>query len=104
MEHLDGSRSITRVPMADPRARVYRVDAAAGVTWIAWRDPKGVLLPEDGKPTLAVTLPVGMARARVQEAITVQGQTIASSTMMQTANAGQLTLQVSHTPVYVRGM
>jgi hypothetical protein len=103
MEQLTGYRSITRVPMADARARVYRVDNAAGVTWIAWRDPKGVLLPEDGKPTLSVTLPVGMARARVQEVITATGQTLATPTVMQTAS-GQLTLQLSHTPVYVRGM
>jgi hypothetical protein len=62
-----------------------------------------VLLPEDGKPTLSVTLPVGMARARVQEVITATGQTLATPTVMQTAS-GQLTLQLSHTPVYVRGM
>ncbi|MBL0171197.1 MAG: hypothetical protein IPP90_10785 [Gemmatimonadaceae bacterium] len=101
MGYLSGYRSVTRVALSDSQARVYRVDGASGVFWVAWRDPKGVLLPESGMPGLTVQFPFSAARATVEPVIVSMGQTTAKSSIVTAVN-GQLPLSLTHAPVYIR--
>jgi hypothetical protein len=101
MGHLASYQSIQRVPYADPMARVYRVTGPRGVFWIAWRDPRAALLPEDGEPGLDVQLDVGAPTATLEPVITQMGQTQPTSSAARTAG-GRLTLRVTHRPVYIR--
>ena len=101
MGYLHGYRSISRVPTPNAQARVYRVEGAAGTFWVAWRDPRGVVLPEDGAPSLNVTLPMTTARGTVEPVITASGQTSARPVLVNVVN-GQLPLTLTHTPVYIK--
>lgn len=101
MGYLNGYRTISRVAMPDRQARVYRIDGAGPTVWVAWRDPKGVLLPEDGTPSLDVVLPFSSARATVEPVITAAGKVSARPIVVNAVN-GQLRLSLNHTPVYIR--
>ncbi len=100
MGHLQGYRSVARVPMLDPRARVYRIEKPGGVVYVAWRDPKGVLLPEDGAPASDVDLPLEGAQAAVEPVITAIGSSTPQP-VSQPLVGGRLRLRLTHTPVYV---
>jgi hypothetical protein len=101
MGHLASYQSIQRVPYPDPMARVYRVTGPSGVFWIAWRDPRAALLPEDGEPGLDVQLDVGAPTATLEPVITQMGQTQPTRSTARTVG-GRLTLRVTHRPVYIR--
>lgn len=97
---LDGYQSIQRVAHPESRARIYRVTRRNGVMWIAWRDPQAALLPEDGEPVLEVRLDVGAPSVTIEPVITRMNQTRPAQLRVQT-NAGQLSLRLTHRPVYV---
>lgn len=100
MGHLQGQTAVTRVRMPDEQARVYRIDRPSGPVWVAWRDPKGVLLPEAGEPSLEVSLPVSAARVTLEPVITEPGRTAARPTVMAVPG-GSVRLRLTHTPVFV---
>ena len=102
MGHLAGYGSIERLPMEDPRARVYRVSHPEGDVWIAWRDPRAVLLPGDGRPELEVEIDVGAGAALIEPVITELGRSEASHRRVPSPG-GRLRVGLTHTPVYVRG-
>lgn len=100
MGHLAGYRSVTRVSMPDAQARVYRIDKPSGTVFIAWRDPRAVLLPEDGTPVSEVELTLTGTQASVEPVITTVGQA-APQAASQPIAGGHLKLRLTHTPVYV---
>ena len=100
MGHLDGYRTVRRVPTGDAAARIYRIEHSAGVRWIAWRDPAGVLLPQDGEPTLAIDLEVGRPTVELEPVITRLGVEEATRRRVRT-DEGRVRLDLSHTPMYV---
>lgn len=100
MAHLAGYTRVVRLPMADPRARVYRVEAPGGPWWIAWRDPQAVLLPEDGLPSLEVELDVGVPTVTLEKVIHELGQE-QPERLTAPSPRGRLSLTLTHTPVYV---
>lgn len=100
MGQLAGYRSIRRLPMADPQARVYEVQREDGRLWIAWRDPQAALLPEDGAPSLQVVLETGTRAVLVEPVITGMGQETAERRRLA-AEGGRVRLELVHTPVYV---
>ena len=100
MGYLRDSRSVTRVPMPDPRSRVYRIDRPAGPVIVAWRDPQGVLLPGDGAPATEADVPATGRQATVEAVITSVGQTEPGRTTHE-VNGGQVRIRLTHTPVFV---
>jgi hypothetical protein len=100
MGHMAGYRSITRIRLPDEQARVYRIDRPGGTAWVAWRDPKGVLLPEDGEPALDVDIDVGGTQATIEPVITTMGQSTPTRTT-QAATGGRLRTRLTHTPVFI---
>jgi hypothetical protein len=100
MGHLQGYESVERVRLRESHGRVYRVRKAKESFWVAWRDPGGVLLPEDGQPSLEVSLPIDSTGAEIESTITAMGQTRAQRQQVRARN-GQATLQLTHTPVFV---
>jgi len=100
MGHLQGYRSISRVSQTDPHARVYRIEGRAGVFWVAWRDPMGVLLPEDGRPSTPLRLQVDREQVSVEPVVTAMGNPAVRPQVRQ-APGGRLALQLTHTPVYI---
>jgi hypothetical protein len=68
--------------------------------WVAWRDPQAALLPEDGEPVLEARLDVGAPSVTIEPVITQMNQTRPAQLRVQT-NGGQLSLRLTHRPVYV---
>ncbi len=101
MGHLSGYRAIERLERPDPRARVYRIEHPDGSFWIAWRDPRAVLLPEDGRPELEMDLEVGAEAVLVEPVITALGESAAAS-RRAASPGGRLRIALTHTPVYLR--
>lgn len=99
MAHLNGYDHIERVEAGNARARVYRVERNGKSFWIAWRDPRSVLLPEDGQPGLEITLDAGANGAVIEPVITEMGQTAPVRERVP-AVGGQVRLTLTHTPVY----
>ncbi|MES2176770.1 MAG: hypothetical protein V4550_02805 [Gemmatimonadota bacterium] len=100
MGHINGYRSINRVVLANAQARVYRIERRDGTSWVVWRDPQAVLLPEDGAPSLTVRLPISASSATIEPTITRIGQATAASASLPVTN-GQVELVLTHTPIYV---
>ncbi len=100
MAHLRGYESIRRLPLADEQARVYQVEKAGRRIWIAWRDPRAALLPEDGTPSLPITLETGGSQATVEKVITGMGQEQAERRSVAVLD-GHVRLELEHTPIYV---
>lgn len=100
MGHLGGYRSVTRITTADARARVYRIDRPTGAVIVAWSDPQGVLLPEDGAPATDLDLPLAGSRASIEPVITAVGVTAPTRTALPIEN-GRLKLKLTHTPLFV---
>lgn len=100
VRHLAGYRSIERLEMADQRARVYRLEGRNGPAWIAWRDPRAVLLPADGEPSMRIGLEVGSPTATVERVITQMGRSEAERRRVD-AVGGRVDLELTHAPVYV---
>jgi hypothetical protein len=98
--HLQRYSRVTRVRLPDEQARVYRIDRPAGPVWIAWRDPRGIILPEDGAVTLEVDLPVPGLAATLEPVITELGQQAARPTSAP-VTGGSVRLRLTHTPVWV---
>ncbi len=100
MSRMNGYTSIKRIPQKDDRARVYQVVRKGKTFWIAWRDPKSVLLPEDGKPSIRVQLRTGTRTVSVEEVITRMNQKEPQIRRLKTpGDLANLTL--THTPVYI---
>ncbi len=100
MGHLAGYQSIERVFHADPHARIYRVRRGGRTFWIAWRDPKAVLLPGDSEPPLTAELAVGGSHVWVEPVITAIGQTTPTRERLS-AEGGTVSLSLRHRPIYV---
>jgi len=100
MSHLSGYTSIKQIPQKDARARVYLVSRKGEKFWVAWRDPKGVLLPEDGKPSIRVRLSTGTQAVTVEEVITQMGQEVPQSRHL-TTQGSVANLTLTHAPVYI---
>lgn len=100
MGYLSGYRSLTRVRVPDERARIYRIERQQGTVWVAWRDPKAVLLPEDGTPATDVEIDVGGSQATIEPVITSVGQTTQSRST-QALTGGRLRARLTHTPIYI---
>lgn len=67
---------------------------------MAWRDPKKVILPEDGEPSMSIALPVETASVIVEAVISKPGQTTAPRQRLE-APGGRARVVLIHTPVYV---
>lgn len=100
MAHLDGYTAVSRVAQPDAQARIYRFERPAGPLWIAWRDPQGALLPEDGSPSLMVEIATGSPTAVVESVITDGGQATPRPES-RIAPGGVLQVLLSHTPVFI---
>ncbi len=100
MGHLRGVQGIERVPMGEDRVRVYRLRRQGAGLWIAWRDPQGVLLPEDGSPTTRVSLTTGSRAVEVEPVIVRPGQSGGRRRRIA-AQAGTVELELTRTPIYV---
>ena len=100
MGHLAGYRSVERLVHDDPRVRLYRIERESDHVWVAWRDPRAALLPEDGAPSVAVDIDVGASLVRVEPVITAFGQEEAESWTGRTMD-GILRTDLTHTPVFI---
>lgn len=100
MGHLSGIERVERIHLADPHARVYRLQRADRSIWVAWFDPGRALLPEDGQPSITVEIPAGVGSVVVEPVITGLGQTTPHR-RSQTGQKGMIPLTLTHTPVYV---
>lgn len=100
MGYLNGATAVTRVAMPDRMARVYRIDRPGGTTLVAWRDPGGVLLPEDDPAVLEASVPVTGSQVTIEPVITVAGQA-APNRSTQAVTAGRTVLKLTHTPVFI---
>jgi len=100
MSHLKGYTQITRVRLANQQARVYRIERPTGPVWVAWRDPRRALLPQDGAPGLEVNLPVAGAKATLEPVIVAMGQDQPLGTTTAVEGAS-LRLRLTHTPAFV---
>lgn len=100
MGHLDGYKKVKRLTRADPAVRLYRVKRRGEFFWIAWRDPQGVLLPRDGEPATQIELATGAAGVTVEPVITELGRTTPERETVE-ASDGVVSLQLTHTPIYV---
>ena len=100
MTYLKDYRTVTRVPMPDPRARVYRIDRPSSSVTVAWRDPRGVLLPEDGNPEMDAEIPVTGTQAVIEPVITTAGQSAPQRTTLP-APGGRARIRLRHAPVFV---
>jgi hypothetical protein len=100
MGHFNAYDSVERMVHPDDSARVYLVKRGARKFWVAWRDPKKALLPEDGEPSLALALPVNMRSVMVESVIIKPGQTTADSSRVDVSN-GLARIALTHRPVYI---
>lgn len=100
MENLNGYDSIERVDFPNDQARVYHVMRRGKEFWIAWRDPKAVLIPEDGEPGVNITLQTRTPSVTVEPVITRMGQTTPERKRVEAPN-GAASLTLTHTPIYV---
>jgi len=100
MGHLEGYRKVKRLKHSDPAVRIYRVRRRGGFFWVAWRDPQGVLLPRDGEPTSAIDLATGAGSVTVEPVITELGQEEPERSTLP-ASDGVVSLELTHTPIYV---
>ena len=100
MEHFNAYDSVERVGFPDDSARVYLVKREGRKFWVAWRDPKKVILPEDGEPSISIILPVETASVTVEAVISKPGQTTAPRQRLD-APGGRARVVLTHTPVYI---
>jgi hypothetical protein len=100
MQHLQGYESIRRVSYPDDQARIYEIKKGGGHFWVAWRDPKAVLLPEDGVPSLQIRFKTGTKKVVVEPVIIRVGQRSAKRNTVATPG-GMLRTKLIHTPVYI---
>lgn len=98
--HLEGYGSIDRIEQDDPRVRLYRIEKESSHLWVAWRDPRAALLPEDGDPSLEVEIDVDVRLVRIEPVITEVGRDQPDRWTERTAG-GVLTTGLTHAPVYV---
>jgi hypothetical protein len=100
MSYMKDYTKVTRIRQADPRARVYRIDRPSGAVLVAWRDPKGILVPESGTPGMDVNLPVAADSVTIEPVITAMGQTSPQPRGARVTN-GAVRVRLTHTPVFV---
>lgn len=98
--HTGGYRSVARLAADDPRTRVYRFDRDDGPVWIAWRDPGGVLLPDDDEPAAPVDIAVGDGRFWIENVIVDEGRTEGERAAVSAAH-GRITTALRHAPVFI---
>lgn len=100
MHHLNGYDSIKRIRMPDDHARVYLLHRQGRKSWIAWRNPKQCLLPEDGQPKTQIKLHTGTSAITIEHVITGMGQTTPKKETVPCTN-GKANLTLTHTPIYI---
>lgn len=100
--HFNGTGAVTRVPFPDDKARVYKFRRQNQDAWVAWVEPKRVVLPGEPIPTLNINLNVGggLRQVNVEKVINRRGQTNPDRSTMPVNNS-VVTMQISTTPVYI---
>ncbi len=98
--HLNAYDSIKRLDMRDDSLRVYEINRRGDTYWVAWLNPKKILLPGDSAPTIDLTLTTGGTHAVIEPVITRIGQTTPDQKKIETPK-GKATLTLSTHPVYI---
>ncbi len=100
MQHLRGYDSIRRVPAADADLRVYEIRTGTSRSWIAWLEPRGVLLPSEQIPSRSLELTTGGSQVALESLIDRAGVTHADQRIQKTPS-GRLSLIVTPQPVFI---
>jgi hypothetical protein len=86
--------------MPDDHARVYLLHRKGRKFWVAWRNPKQCLLPEDGQPKTRIKLHTETSAVTIEHVITGKGQTTPKKEKVSCSN-GKANLTLTHTPIYI---
>ena len=100
MRALRGRDSVKRVPTPRDDVRVYAVEGAAGPVWVAWMEPRLLVLPGEPVPAAIVSFPIGAPRMRIEETVTHPGQQEPAPLEVDTVE-GTAWLEVTPTPAFV---
>jgi hypothetical protein len=100
MAALKGRDSVTRLETPHEEVRLYALDGPAGPAWVAWVEPRQIVLPDEPVPAAIVSFPTGAPRMRIEETITHAGQHEPAPLVVDTAD-GTAWLEVTPTPAFV---
>jgi len=98
--HLNGSRAVERVVVADPRIRLYRVRASGRRCSIAWVEPDRIVLPGEPLPQVVLAFKTSDSRVRVEPLMIRQGETRPERVTVQ-AQDGTANITLMPTPLFI---
>lgn len=101
-KHIRGYEKIERVPHANVEVRLYKVSFAKGPppVWIAWLEPKRIVLPGENAPTVTISLKVDRSSLSVEPMINRAGVAKPSHETI-TVEDGMAQVNMSLWPVFV---
>lgn len=100
MGSLRGRDRVERLRLPRRDVRVYALDGPAGPAWVAWYEPRQLVLPGEPIPAAIVSFPTQSERVRIEEIITRPGQHEPDRLVVDT-DGGTAWLEVTPTPAFV---
>jgi hypothetical protein len=98
--HIQGYKSIARLPVQDEGIRLYRVEKDGEGFWITWYEPGTVILSGEAVPHVKLKLMVNGSSAIIEPMIAAPGQTGPERSEV-VADAGMAEVDLTPTPMYI---